>query len=74
MNSSAPGHADSRLAAQFVDGPRLFTPLEAERRFAGWLADLESEQAAASSRSRSNFRAPTRSCSVLPKHRPICST
>jgi [glutamine synthetase] adenylyltransferase / [glutamine synthetase]-adenylyl-L-tyrosine phosphorylase len=47
MNSSAPGHADSRLAAQFVDGPRLFTPLEAERRFADWLADLESEQAAA---------------------------
>jgi [glutamine synthetase] adenylyltransferase / [glutamine synthetase]-adenylyl-L-tyrosine phosphorylase len=46
MNSSAPGHADSRLAAQFVDGPQLSAPLEAERRFAGWLADLESERAA----------------------------
>ncbi|HUO00118.1 MAG TPA: bifunctional [glutamine synthetase] adenylyltransferase/[glutamine synthetase]-adenylyl-L-tyrosine phosphorylase [Bradyrhizobium sp.] len=45
MNFSAPGHADGRLAAQFVEGPLLSAPLEAERHFAGWLADLESEQA-----------------------------
>ena len=45
MNFTAPGQADSRLAAQFVDGPLLSAPLEAERRFAGWLADLGSEQA-----------------------------
>ncbi|HVX75845.1 MAG TPA: bifunctional [glutamine synthetase] adenylyltransferase/[glutamine synthetase]-adenylyl-L-tyrosine phosphorylase [Bradyrhizobium sp.] len=47
MNPSAPGHADDRLATQFVDGPHLSAPLEAERRFADWLADLDSEQAAA---------------------------
>lgn len=45
MNSSAPGHAGNRLATQFVDGPHLSAPLEAERRFADWLADLGSEQA-----------------------------
>ena len=46
MNFTAPGQADSRLAAKFVDGPLLSAPLEAERRLAGWLADLGSEQAA----------------------------
>jgi glutamate-ammonia-ligase adenylyltransferase len=45
MNSSAPGHVGNRLVTQFVDGPRLSAPLEAERRFADWLADLRSEQA-----------------------------
>ena len=48
MNSSAPGNADShRLAARFVDGPHVSVPLEAEQRLAGWLVDLEPDQAAA---------------------------
>ena len=36
-----------RLAARFVDGPYLSTPVEAERRLAGWLVDLDPAQAAA---------------------------
>jgi glutamate-ammonia-ligase adenylyltransferase len=48
MTSSANGDADrSCLAARFVDGPRLFAPVEAEQRLEGWLADLEPEQSAA---------------------------
>jgi glutamate-ammonia-ligase adenylyltransferase len=48
MTPSAPDTADQRcLAARLVDGPRLSAPLEAERRLAGWLADLEPGQAAA---------------------------
>jgi glutamate-ammonia-ligase adenylyltransferase len=48
MTSSAKGDADRhRLAARFVDGPHLSAPVEAEQRLAGWLADLEPEQAAA---------------------------
>src|SRR5665213_4300358 len=48
MISSADGDADRHcLAARFVDGPHLCAPLEAEARLAGWLADLDSAQAAA---------------------------
>jgi glutamate-ammonia-ligase adenylyltransferase len=48
MTSSANGDADrSCLSARFVDGPRLFAPVEAEQRLEGWLADLEPEQLAA---------------------------
>jgi [glutamine synthetase] adenylyltransferase / [glutamine synthetase]-adenylyl-L-tyrosine phosphorylase len=48
MSPSAPDNADQRcLAARLVDGPRLSVPPEAERRLAGWLADLEPGQAAA---------------------------
>ena len=53
MNSSASDKTDQNclkqgcLAARFVDGPQLSDPVEAERRLAGWLADLEAEQAAA---------------------------
>jgi glutamate-ammonia-ligase adenylyltransferase len=47
MNSSAPDNAEPhRLAARFVDGPHVSAPLEAEQRLAGWLADLEPQQAA----------------------------
>ena len=35
------------LAAQFVSGPELFDPHEAERRFADWLTDIAPEQASA---------------------------
>ena len=53
MNSSASDKTDSDetylgcLAARFVDTPQLSDPLEAERRLAGWLADIEPGQAAA---------------------------
>src|SRR5665213_4111213 len=50
MISSADGDADRHcLAARFVDGPHLCAPAEAEAeaRLAGWLADLDSAQAAA---------------------------
>ena len=48
MTSSANGDADrSCLAARFVDGPRLFAPVEAKQRLEGWLAGLEPEQSAA---------------------------
>ncbi len=48
MISSAKGDADQdSLAARFLTGPRLSVPAEAERRLAGWLADLEPSQAAA---------------------------
>ena len=53
MNSSASDKTDSDktdlgcLAARFVDGPLLSDPVEAERRLAGWLADLEPGQATA---------------------------
>jgi glutamate-ammonia-ligase adenylyltransferase len=48
MTSSANGDADRhRLAARFVDGPRLFAAVEAEQRLEGWFADLEPEQSAA---------------------------
>ncbi len=48
MNASAPDNADLRcLAARFVDGPHLSAPLEAEQKFAGWLADLAPAQAGA---------------------------
>jgi glutamate-ammonia-ligase adenylyltransferase len=48
MTSSAKGDADRPgLAARFVEGPRLFGPEEAERRLAGWLADLAPAQASA---------------------------
>jgi glutamate-ammonia-ligase adenylyltransferase len=56
MSPSAPDNADQRcLAARFVDGPRLSAPLEAERRLAGWLADLEQGQAAAISQRATQF-------------------
>ena len=48
MISSADGDADPHcLAAQFVDGPHLSAPSEAEARLAGWLADIEPAQAPA---------------------------
>src|SRR3982074_1247885 len=48
MSSSANGDADQhRLAARFVDGPRVSAPDKAEQRLADWLTDLASEQAAA---------------------------
>src|SRR5665213_2082518 len=53
MNSSASDKTGSDetylgcLAARFVDTPQLSDPLEAERRLAGWLADIEPDQAAA---------------------------
>jgi [glutamine synthetase] adenylyltransferase / [glutamine synthetase]-adenylyl-L-tyrosine phosphorylase len=48
MNAPAPDDADLRcLAARFVDGPHLSAPHEAERKFAGWLADLAPARAAA---------------------------
>ena len=48
MNFSAPDKADQGcLATRFVDGPKLSDALDAERRLAGWLADLEPEQSAA---------------------------
>jgi [glutamine synthetase] adenylyltransferase / [glutamine synthetase]-adenylyl-L-tyrosine phosphorylase len=48
MTASANGDADRhRLAARFVDGPRLFAAVEAEQRLESWFADLEPEQSAA---------------------------
>jgi [glutamine synthetase] adenylyltransferase / [glutamine synthetase]-adenylyl-L-tyrosine phosphorylase len=48
MNSPAPDNADLRcLAARFVDGPYPSAPLEAEQKFAAWLADLAPTRAAA---------------------------
>ena len=48
MTSSAKGCADRhRLAAQFVDGPHAFAPDQADKRLAGWLAELEPAQASA---------------------------
>jgi glutamate-ammonia-ligase adenylyltransferase len=56
MSPSAPDNADQRcLAARLVDGPRLSVPLEAERRLAGWLGDLEPGQAAAISQRTTQF-------------------
>jgi [glutamine synthetase] adenylyltransferase / [glutamine synthetase]-adenylyl-L-tyrosine phosphorylase len=56
MSPSASDNADQRcLAARIVDGPRLSVPLEAERRLAGWLADLEPGQAAAISQRATQF-------------------
>ena len=56
MSPSASDTADQRcLAARLVDGPRLSAPLEAERRLAGWLADLEQGQAAAISQRATQF-------------------
>jgi glutamate-ammonia-ligase adenylyltransferase len=48
MISSAKGDADQhRLAARFVDGPHVSAAAEAEQRLAGWLVDLEPQQATA---------------------------
>ena len=48
MTSSAGDDADRhRLAARFVDGPRLSSAIEAEQRLDSWLADLEPGQSAA---------------------------
>jgi glutamate-ammonia-ligase adenylyltransferase len=56
MISSADGDADPHsLAAQFVDGPHLSAPSEAEARLAGWLADIEPAQAAAIRRLAAQF-------------------
>ena len=47
MISSAPGHADGNmLAARFVTGPHVRTPVKAEARLNDWLAELEPAQAA----------------------------
>src|SRR5947208_3167166 len=47
MNSSAPGNADLRLAARFVDGPYVAASNQAEQRLGDWLSDLEPAQSAA---------------------------
>ncbi|UGV26138.1 bifunctional [glutamine synthetase] adenylyltransferase/[glutamine synthetase]-adenylyl-L-tyrosine phosphorylase [Rhodopseudomonas boonkerdii] len=47
MTSATAGEGQSMLAAQFVSGPELFDPHEAERRFADWLTDIAPEQASA---------------------------
>src|SRR5260221_2265812 len=47
MNSSAPGNADLRLAARFVDGPYVAASNQAEQRLNDWLSDLEPAQSAA---------------------------
>src|ERR1700675_1644872 len=47
MNSSAPGNADLRLAARFVDGPYVAASNQAEQRLSDWLSDLEPAQSAA---------------------------
>eukprot|EP01035_Chromulina_nebulosa_P002888 gene2888-3941_t len=49
------------LAAQFVSGPQLFAPVEAEQRFGDWLADLAPDHASA-------FRAIIDEC---PQAKPI---
>jgi glutamate-ammonia-ligase adenylyltransferase len=46
MNSSAPGNADLRLAARFVDGPYVAASNQAEQRSNDWLSDLEPAQSA----------------------------
>lgn len=48
MNVSVNGDAAPfQLAAQFVSGPRLSAPADAEHRFTAWLDECEPEQAAA---------------------------
>ncbi|MDB5632510.1 MAG: Glutamate-ammonia-ligase adenylyltransferase, partial [Tardiphaga sp.] len=48
MTSSATGELDQfPLAAQFVSGPQVFAPAEAEQRLASWLFELEPGQASA---------------------------
>jgi glutamate-ammonia-ligase adenylyltransferase len=48
MNVSVNGDAAPfRLAAQFVSGPQLSAPADAEHRFAAWLDECEPEQAGA---------------------------
>jgi glutamate-ammonia-ligase adenylyltransferase len=47
MMSAIEGERPPMLAAQFVSGPELFDPAEAERRFDGWLTELAPEQASA---------------------------
>jgi glutamate-ammonia-ligase adenylyltransferase len=47
MTSAATGEGQLPLAAQFVSGPQLFAPADAEQRFGDWLADLASDDAAA---------------------------
>jgi glutamate-ammonia-ligase adenylyltransferase len=47
MNSSAPGNADLRLAARFVDGPYVAASNQAEQHLNDWLSDLEPAQSAA---------------------------
>jgi glutamate-ammonia-ligase adenylyltransferase len=47
MTSSAPGNADNRLAARFVDGPHVPAPDKTQQRLNEWLADIEPAQAAA---------------------------
>ena len=47
MTSAATGEGQLPLAAQFVSGPQLFAPADAEQRFGEWLADLASDDAAA---------------------------
>jgi [glutamine synthetase] adenylyltransferase / [glutamine synthetase]-adenylyl-L-tyrosine phosphorylase len=47
MTSSAPGNADKRLAARFVDGPHVPAPDKAEQRLKDWFADIEPAHSAA---------------------------
>jgi glutamate-ammonia-ligase adenylyltransferase len=47
MTSTATGEGQLPLAAQFVSGPQLFAPADAEQRFGEWLADLAPDDAAA---------------------------
>jgi glutamate-ammonia-ligase adenylyltransferase len=47
MTSAATGEGQLPLAAQFVSGPQLFAPADAEQRFGEWLADIAPNDAAA---------------------------
>jgi glutamate-ammonia-ligase adenylyltransferase len=47
MTLAATGAVQPSLAAQFVSGPQLFAPAEAEQRFGEWLVDLDAAQAQA---------------------------
>ncbi|MGM4918714.1 bifunctional [glutamine synthetase] adenylyltransferase/[glutamine synthetase]-adenylyl-L-tyrosine phosphorylase [Tardiphaga sp. 813_E8_N1_3] len=47
MTSAATGEGQLPLAAQFVSGPQLFAPADAEQRFGEWLADIAPDDAAA---------------------------
>ncbi|KZD24689.1 bifunctional [glutamine synthetase] adenylyltransferase/[glutamine synthetase]-adenylyl-L-tyrosine phosphorylase [Tardiphaga robiniae] len=47
MTSAATGEGQLPLAAQFVSGPQLFAPADAEQRFGEWLADLAPDDAGA---------------------------
>lgn len=47
MILAATGEGQLALGAQFVSGPQLFAPADAEQRFGEWLADIAPDDAAA---------------------------